>query len=139
MRDITLSIFESAVFLARMEYTENNKRERITYPFELKNHNIKYTDKYRIKRWQHENDAIDFIIDYLEKHHPNTDYIECFMEWQGNEWRKPLNFPTEQSMSCEYHTDENHCNLKRDSGCYTCCFVCFSPGICEWSKCKLLK
>ena len=139
MRDIVINHFESAVFIARMKYRENDKTKRIKLPFELKNHDQKYTNEYRMKRWQKENEEIDFVLDYLEKHHPNTDYIERFIEWQGNEWRKPLNFTTEESKRCEHHTDEFHCNLERNSGCYTCCFYCFSPGICEWGKCDLLK
>jgi len=139
MRDITLSLFDSAVFLARMAYIDSKKRQRIIYPFELKDHNIKYTDEYRIKRWQYENDTIDFIVDYLKKNYPNTDYVERFMEWQGNEWKIPLTFPTEESKTCDCNRDGVHCNLSRDSGCYTCCFLCWSPGLCEWAKCKILR
>jgi len=140
MRDITLSPFDSAVFLARMEYTDSKKRKRIIYPYELKDHKTKYTDEYRIKRWQYENDTIDYILDYLEKHYPDNDYANKFMQYKSNnEWRENLSFPTAESKNCEYHTDEYHCKLKRTSGCYTCCFVCFSPGVCEWSNCKILR
>jgi hypothetical protein len=141
---VTLNAFESAVFLAREAYTDNkrkNKKERIKLPYELKDYNIRYTDEYRIRRWQEENDKIDFILNYLEKHYPNNkDYPKRFMEWQGNEWRELLKFSTEESKKCDCHSrDEFHCKLKRKSGCYTCCYYCFSPGLCEWAECKLLK
>lgn len=139
MKDLKLNHFESAVFLARMEYPNCKKKIIIKYPFQIKNHNEKYTDKYRIKRWQKENQEIDFVIDYLEKYYPNTDYANRFMEWQGNEWRQLLRFPTEKSKKCDCHfKDEFHCNLERQSGCMTCCFVCYSPELCKWAKCILL-
>ena len=130
-----LNAFESAVFLARMKYSENNKRKKISY-----DRKDKHTDEHRIKRWQYENDTIDFILDYLEKNYPNhKDYPKRFMEWQGNQWREYLTFPTDESKACDCHMDEYHCGLSRDSGCYTCCYFCYSPELCEWAKCKILK
>lgn len=139
MKDLKLNHFESAVLLAKMEYSTYEKRTNIRYPFQLKNHDEKYTDQYRIKRWQKENEEIDFIINYLGKHYPKTDYANKFLKQQGNEWRQLLRFPTEESKRCDCHSsDEFHCNLERESGCFTCCYLCFSPKLCEWAKCKLL-
>lgn len=80
----------------------------------------------------------EWISNYLKENYPNKDYYKTYLE-QNLEYDLPLRFPTEESVKCNYHTDDKHCNIERESGCYTCCFVCWSSKVCKWCNCELLK
>lgn len=136
-----LSHYDSAVFIARMKHTDSKLEERIKRLLEPKVE-AKYKlgcEEKRIVRWEKEQEASQFIIAYLKEHYPDSDYAEKFMK--NDEWQEKLRFPTEESVICDCHPegDTRHCGDDiHTNGCYTCCFVCFSPKLCQWSKCKLL-
>lgn len=152
----TLKGYDAAVFLADMEFGNKHHSEKdFKLPYlshkwradskgniistpnpDYKGEDYKYNGL-RIKRWNWENKRRNFIINYLKEKYPNKDYAEVFDK--NNKWNLPLREPSEESNNCKNHSDQYHCDLKKDSGCYTCCYVCFKPELCQWSKCEFLK
>jgi len=143
--NITLNKYDSAVFIASMEFTNKHGRA----PSKLNKHKVKinkdcpsgftfkinpnYNDEEtRLLKRENDNLRIEFIIDYLKENYSNTNYAKIF---QNSNPIKELNFPTEKSINCPHITDDNrHCDIKHDNGCYTCCFVCWSNK-CKWTNC----
>lgn len=160
---ITLKGYDAAVFMASMKFNETKNIKRVsklnllpktklingTTIINRKRSSCQklvkigepdYTDtlecredykKYNIARRE-------FIINYLKENYTNKDYDGEFASY--DKWDQELRYPTEQSKNCPNHSDEYHCNSIHKNGCYTCCFVCWSPGeVCQWSTCELLK
>lgn len=127
-RPIILSKFGSAVFLAEMKFAES----RLTTNSKTKKQLISERDRH--ERWKYENKKREFVLQYLKEHYPDKDYAEKYDKI--NKWNQPLNEHNERSLHCQFlKEDKRHCNQKHKSGCYTCCAVCYSPGLCEWSDC----
>lgn len=142
MDDIVLDQYSSAVFLAHMAYGNSKQK-----PPELKLFGglkveewfkVKHTDEHRKKRWDAEKLRIDWIYKFLLENYPDKDYASRFLV-DNSGWLQELKFPTEESKNCPHHLDNNHCSLNRIGGCYTCCFVCHSPKLCNYAVCSILK
>lgn len=152
---IQLGKYGSAVFIADMKFRE----ARVAKPVSAQDllpkvkwiptkdgHTFKtigepnYTDKMKCREDYYKYHQIrkEWIYNYLKEHYSNTDYAEKFLE-KEKEWDLPLRYPTPESKTCDCHTDENHCNIQRKGGCYTCAFVCWTGKVCDWCNCKLLK
>lgn len=143
---IELDPYNSAILLADVAFKDPIKEKRIPPHFYEKEGrrtriipNPEYNrETQRIRKWEKENRKRKFIITYLKEKYPNTNYAERYE--QDNKWNKSLMYPTEESKKCEYlHEDGRHCTMKRDeTSCYTCCFVCSTPAMCQHTNCPLL-
>jgi hypothetical protein len=79
---------------------------------------------------------IGWVTNYLKENYPNKDYAEKYQK-RNSEYNNLLNYPTKESKICKNHSDDLHCEIKRDNSCFTCCYVCWTPKVCQWSKCDL--
>lgn len=147
---IQLSKYGSAVLLADMAYHDSlPKRECISRIIlnETKNgYTFKPNPDYpkidsetkRQKRWEEENKKREFIINYLKEKYPDDNYAQQYEK--DNEWNKPLRQHNEDTKRCKFlNSDGRHCDKQRDNtSCYTCCFDCFTPEICEGCNCDFI-
>jgi len=142
---IKLNKYDSAVFLASMEFTNKYGRtpsKLDKYKIKIQNDcpsgfsfktNPNYNDEEtRIIKRINDNLRIKFIINHLKENYPDKDYVDVF---QNNNQIKQLNYPIEKSINCIHITEDGrHCELEHNNGCYTCCFVCWNNK-CEWTNC----
>lgn len=152
---IILKGMNSAVFIAEMEFVDAKIAKSVSKLDLLPKVKVnwengigktetigkpKYKDYFECRKATHEYNKIriDWVTNYLKNNYLDKDYADRYQE-RNARYYDSLRYPTEESKICEHHSDERHCTIKRESGCYTCCFVCWTPGaLCQWAKCELL-